>query len=43
METQSLSIEQKFDKAGIKKEYESFCADKAINSEMGIKYLDKIN
>ena len=40
----SHSLEQKFDKDGIKQEYANFCADKGIkNVEMGLKYLDKIN
>ena len=39
----SHSLEQKFDKNGIKKEYSSFCAGKEISSEMGLKYLDKIS
>lgn len=39
----SHSLEQKFDKSGIKKEYVSFCNGKEISSEMGLKYLDKIN
>ena len=42
-EIESHSLEQKFDKNGIKKEYSSFCANKEISAEMGLKYLDKIN
>ena len=39
----SLSLEQKFDKNGIKQAYIGFCSDKEISSEMGLKYLDKID
>ena len=42
-EIESHSFDQKFDKNGIKKEYASFCSNKEISSEMGLKYLDKIN
>lgn len=42
-EVKSHSLEQKFDKSGIKKEYISFCNGKEISSEMGLRYLDKIN
>lgn len=36
------SLDQKFDKNGIKEEYSTFCVNKEISSEMGIKYLDQI-
>ena len=36
-------IDEKYDKQGIKKEYQLFCAEKEINAELGIQYLDKIN
>lgn len=40
----NLSLEHKYDKSGIKTEYELFCADKGIkNVEIGLQYLDKIN
>ena len=42
-EIESHSLEQKFDKNGIKKEYSGFCANKEISADMGLKYLDKIN
>lgn len=35
-------LDKKFDKAGIKTEYESFCSEKVIDSKMGLQYLDKI-
>ncbi len=37
------SLDRKFDKTGIKKEYESFCSVKVIDSSMGLQYLDKIH
>ena len=37
------SLDRKFDKTGIKQEYESFCSEKVIDSSMGLQYLDKIN
>ena len=40
---ESHSLDQKFDKDGIKKEYVGFCNGKEISSEMGLQYLDKIN
>lgn len=40
---ESHSLDQKFDKNGIKKEYSNFCEGKEIPAEMGLKYLDKIN
>lgn len=39
----SHSLEQKFDKNGIKHEYSNFCAEKEIEVKMGLKYLDKIS
>lgn len=39
----SQSLEQKFDKSGIKSEYKAFCITKEVDNEMGLKYLDKIN
>lgn len=41
--TNSQDLEQKFDKLGIKHEYENFCSDKAISPKMGMKYLDLIS
>lgn len=40
---QSQSLETKYDKNGIKKEYSDFCSEQEINVELGLKYLDKIN
>lgn len=42
-EVAASGIDEKYDKQGIKKEYQSFCAEKEIDAELGIKYLDKIN
>lgn len=42
-EVDSHSLDQKFDKNGIKQEYIGFCNGKEISSEMGLKYLDKID
>ncbi len=39
----SASIDDKYDKNGIKKEYQTFCSEKNIDSKLGMKYLDKIN
>ena len=41
--TQSTSIDEKYDKNGIKKEYQNFCNEKNIDSKLGMKYLDKIS
>ncbi len=41
--TASSSIESKYDKNGIKKEYQAFCNSKNIDCELGMKYLDQIN
>ncbi|MDR1089802.1 MAG: phosphoesterase [Prevotella sp.] len=40
---QSATLETKFDKTGIKKEYTGFCEQKEVPDELGLKYLDKIN
>ena len=40
--TQSTSIDEKYDKNGIKKEYQTFCSEKNIDSRLGMKYLDKL-
>lgn len=40
---ESQSLDKKFDKTGIKQEYESFCSEKVIDSSMGLQYLDKIH
>lgn len=37
------SLDKKFDKTGIKQEYENFCSEKVIDARMGLQYLDKIN
>ena len=40
----ATTLEVKFDKSGIKKEYSSFCEQKEVsNVELGLKYLDKIS
>lgn len=39
----SSGIDQKFDKIGLKREYIEFCHSKKVPSELGIKYLNKIN
>lgn len=36
------TLDEKYDKAGIEREYLKFCSDRDIDSELGIKYLDKI-
>lgn len=42
-DTDAQSLDKKFDKDGIKREYEGFCADKGINDvELGLSYLEKI-
>lgn len=41
--TKSASIDEKYDKNGIKKEYQTFCSEKNIDSKLGMKYLDKIS
>lgn len=41
-EVESQALDQKFDKSGIKDEYKTFCANKEIDNEMGLAYLDKI-
>lgn len=35
-------IEQRFDKEGIKREYVSFCEKRDVESDLGLKYLNKI-
>ena len=42
-EVAASGIDEKYDKQGIKKEYQLFCAEKEIDAELGIQYLDKIN
>lgn len=43
-EVRSSSLNAKFDKTGIKKEYSSFCEEKEVtNVELGLKYLEKIS
>lgn len=43
VEIEARSLEQKFDKSGIKEEYTNFCSEKEIDNTMGLQYLDKIN
>lgn len=42
IEVQSTSIDEKFDKNGIKREYQAFCDTKGINPEKGLEYLNMI-
>lgn len=42
VEVESHSLDQKFDKSGIKQEYTKFCSEKEIDNAMGIQYLDKL-
>lgn len=37
------SLEVKYDKAGLKEEYVNFCAERTLNAQMGLSYLEKIN
>lgn len=37
------SVTQKFDKSGIKEEYINFCAQKSIDNQLGLYYLEKLN
>jgi len=39
-ETAASGIEEKYDKQGIKKEYQSYCDENDIDSELGMKYLE---
>ena len=39
-EVSAMRIEDKYDKHGIKKEYQNFCNEQEIDSELGIKYLE---
>lgn len=41
--TDHQSITQKFDKSGIKEEYTNFCAQKSIDNQLGLHYLEKLN
>lgn len=40
--SEAQSIDKKFDKHGIKEEYQDFCNDRSLDSELGLRYLDKI-
>lgn len=42
IQAQASSIDEKYDKDGIKKEYLSFCESKDIDSKLGIRYLEKL-
>lgn len=42
-EIENHSLEKKYDKGGIKKEYLNFCANKGVDVKMGLEYLDKID
>lgn len=39
-EVTAADIQEKYDKQGIKKEYQNYCNDKAIDSKLGMKYLE---
>lgn len=41
--SESQSLDSKYDKNGIKREYSEYCSDNEINVDLGLKYLDKIN
>ena len=42
IQAKASGIDEKYDKDGIKKEYLSFCESKDIDSELGLKYLEKL-
>ena len=42
IQSASVDIDEKFDKEGILVEYQNFCNERDIDSELGIKYLNKI-
>ncbi|WP_304649520.1 metallophosphoesterase [uncultured Duncaniella sp.] len=39
-ESAAADIHEKYDKQGIKKEYQNYCNENAIDSKLGIKYLE---
>lgn len=39
-ETAASGIQEKYDKQGIKKEYQNYCNENSIDSKLGIKYLE---
>lgn len=39
-ETVAADIHEKYDKQGIKKEYQNYCNENSIDSKLGIKYLE---
>ena len=39
-ESAAADIHEKYDKQGIKKEYQNYCNENAIDSRLGIKYLE---
>lgn len=39
-ETAAADIHEKYDKQGIKKEYQNYCNENSIDSKLGIKYLE---
>ncbi len=43
IEADHTSITQKFDKSGIMEEYANFCAQKSIDNQLGLHYLEKLN
>lgn len=41
--SESQSLDSKYDKNGIKREYSEYCSDNEISVDLGLQYLDKIN
>lgn len=39
-ESAASGIQEKYDKQGIKKEYQNYCNENSIDSRLGIKYLE---
>lgn len=39
-ESAAFGIQEKYDKQGIKKEYQNYCNENSIDSKLGIKYLE---
>ncbi len=43
LSSSASNFSQKFDKAGIKREYTSFCSAKSFDNQLGLYYLDKLS
>lgn len=41
--TEAQSLDSKYDKNGIKREYSEYCSENEINVDLGLQYLDKID